>query len=88
MLAGAALAGPEPVLARLVRGCIGHRLGLHCWRACVPSMLMPLRAASSACYVALAIEREHTTYRSPQMLAGAVLARPGPMHACLIRGCI
>ena len=39
-------------------------------------------------YMALAMEREHTTYISALMLAGTVLAGPEPMLARLIRGCI
>ena len=38
--------------------------------------------------MALAMEREQTTYRSALMLAGTVLAGPEPMLARLIRGCI
>ena len=39
-------------------------------------------------YMALAMEREHTAYRSVLMVAGAVLADPEPMLARLVRGCI
>ena len=39
-------------------------------------------------YMALAMEREHTAYRSVLMVAGAVLADAEPMLARLIRGCI
>ena len=38
--------------------------------------------------MALAMEREQTTYSSQLMVAGAVLADPEPMPARLIRGCI
>ena len=38
--------------------------------------------------MALAMEREQTTYSSQLMVAGTVLADPEPMPARLIRGCI
>ena len=39
-------------------------------------------------YMALALQREQTTYCSLLMVAGAVLADPEPMLARLLRGCI
>ena len=41
---------------------------------------------SELSYMALALEREQTAYRSLLMLAGAVLAEPEPMLARLERG--
>ena len=38
--------------------------------------------------MALAMEREQTTYSSLLMVAGTVLADPEPMLARLLRGCI
>jgi hypothetical protein len=39
-------------------------------------------------YMALAMKREQTAYRSLLMVAGAVLADPKPMLSRLVRGCI
>ena len=39
-------------------------------------------------YMALALQREQTTYRSLLMRPGAVLADARPMLARLVRGCI
>ena len=39
-------------------------------------------------YMALAIEREQTAYRSLLMLAGTVLTDPKPMLPRLVHGCI
>ena len=43
---------------------------------------------SELSYMALALEREQTAYRSLLMLAGAVLAGPEPILARLEHGCI
>ena len=92
MMAGAVLADPEPMLARLVRGCIAlaftacvavaacsHRLA-HTFKRS--------RATSSATWHSLAMQREQTTSRTLLLPAGAVLADPEPMLARLVRGCI
>ena len=92
MVAGAVLADPEPMLTRLVRGCIAlaftacvavaacsHRLA-HTFKRS--------RATSSATWHSLAMQREQTTSRTLLLPAGAVLADPEPMLARLVRGCI
>ena len=82
------LADPEPMLARLVRGCIALA-----FTACVPADQSSHRHADTVkggelSYMALALQREPTAYRSLLMVAGAVLANPEPMLARLVRGCI
>ena len=75
-LSGAVLAGPEPMLARLGRGCI--------------AMAFTARVAADACmhrladavkggelsYMTLALQRGPTAYRSLLMRLRAVLADP------------
>ena len=79
MLAGAVLADPETMLARLVRGCIALA-----FTACVLAVACSHRLADAVkggelSYMTLAMEREQATCRSLLMLAGAVLADPEPM---------
>ena len=88
MVAGAVLADPERMLARLVRGCIALA-----FTACVLAVACSHRLADAVkggelSYMALAMEREPTAYSSLLMVAGAVLADPEPMLARLVRGCI
>ena len=64
MLAGAILADPEPMLARMVRGCI-----VLAFTASVPADQSSHRLADTfkggeLSYMALAMEREQTTYSS------------------------
>ena len=88
MVAGAVLANPEPMLARVVRGCIALA-----FTACVPAVACIHRHADAvkggelSC-MALVMQREPTAGRSLLMVAGAVLADPEPMLARLVRGCI
>ena len=87
-LAGAVLADAEPMLTRLVRGCIALA-----FTACVPAVACSHRHANTVkggelSYMALALEREPTAYRSLLVVAGAVLANPEPMLARVVRGCI
>ena len=87
-LAGAVLADPEPMLARLVRGCIALA-----FTACVLAVACSHRLADAVkggelSYMALALQREPTAYCSLLMVAGTVLADPERMLARLIRGCI
>ena len=84
-LAGAVLAGPEPMLSRLVRGCIALA-----FTACVLAVACSHRAVKGgelSC-MALAMEREKIEYSLLLMLAGAVLAGPEPMLSRLVRDCI
>ena len=74
--------------ARLVRGCIALAFA-----ACVPADESSPRHADAVkggelSYMALALQREPTAYRSLLMVAVVVLADPEPMLARLVRGCI
>ena len=76
------------MLARLARGCIAMA-----FTASVPADQSSHRLADAAkggelSYMAPAMEREQTAYRSLPMVAGVALADPQPMLARLIRGCI
>ena len=88
-LAGVVLADPEPMLARLVRGCIALP-----FTANVPADQSSHRLAedpvkgSELSYMTLALQREPTAYRSLMMRLGAVLADPEPMLSRLVFGCI
>ena len=84
--AGAVLADPEPMLSRLVRGCIALA-----FTACVLVVACSHRLADPVkgvklSYMTLALQREPTAYRSLLTRAGAVLADPEPVLARLIRG--
>ena len=86
--ARAVLADPESMLSRLARGCIALA-----FTACVLAVACSHRPAdaikfSELSYMALAMEREPTAYRSLLMRLGAVLADPEPMLARLARGWI
>ena len=83
IVAGAVLADPGPMLARLVRSCIALA-----FTACVLAhqfshCLADAVKGGELSYMALALEREPTAYRSVLMVAGAVLANPEPMLALL-----
>ena len=86
MRLGAVLADPEPMLARLVRGCITLA-----FTACV------LAVACSHChadavkggelnYMTLALQRKRIVCNSLLMVAGAVPADPEPVRPRLVRG--
>ena len=80
-LAGAVLADPEPMLARLVRGCIALA-----FTACVLADLSSHRLADAVkggelSYMALALQREPTAYRSLLMRLGA-RSWPIPQGRC------
>ena len=87
-LAGVVLADPEPMLSRLVRGCIALA-----FTACVLAVACSHRHANTVkggelSYMALAMEREHIVYSSLLTLAGAALADPEPPRLRPVRGCI
>ena len=85
MVAGVVLADAEPMLTRLVRGCIALAV-----TASVPadqSLADPVKGDELS-YLVLAMEREQTACRSLLMVAGAVLADRKLMIARLVRGCI
>ena len=82
MVAVAVLADPEPMLTRLVRGCIALAV-----TACSHRLADAVKGGKLS-YMALAMQREQTAYISVLMMAGAVLADPEPMLARLVRGCI
>ena len=74
MVAGAVLANPEPMLARLVRGCI-----VLAFTACVLAVACSHRLADAVkggelSYMTLALQRGPTAYRSLLLRLGAVLA--------------
>ena len=88
MMAGAPLTNPEPMPARLVRGCIALA-----FTACVLAVACSHRLAATVKggqlrYMTPAIQREQSTYRSLLTRASAVLADPEPMLSRLVRGCI
>ena len=88
MVAGTVLADPEPMPARMIRGCIALA-----FTACVLAVAWSHRLVdpvkgSELSHMALALQREPNAYRSQLMVAGAVLADTEPMLARLIRGCI
>ena len=76
MVAGAVLADPEPMLARLVRGCIALA-----FTACVLAVACSHRLADTVkggelSYMALAMQREPTAYRSLLMRGRGGPGRP------------
>ena len=87
-LAGVVLADPEPMLARLVRGCIALAFTAGVRAVATSHRLADPVKGSELSYMTLALQREPTAYRSLLMRLGAVLADPEPMLARLVRGCI
>ena len=88
MVAGAVLSDPEPLLARLVRGCIALA-----FNACVRAVACSHRLAHAVksgelSSMALAMKRGATAYSSLLMVAGAVLPDHKPLPSRLGRGCI
>ena len=88
MVAGAVPANPEPMLARLVRGCIALA-----FTACVLAVACSHHLADAVkggelSYMTPALQRELTAYSSLLTRFRAVLADPEPMLARLVRGCI
>ena len=89
MVAGAVLTDSEPMLARLVRGCIALAFTACVLAvACSQHRLVDAVKGGELSSMALALQCEPTAYRSLLMVAGAVLANPEPMLARLGRGCI
>ena len=84
---GGDLADPEPMPARLVRGCIALA-----FTACVPAnnhgLADTVDKGGELSYTTLAMEGEHIACSSLLRLMGAALADPEPMPARLVRGCI
>ena len=89
MVAGAVMADPKAMLARLVCGCIALA-----FTASVPAVAFSHCLAEDAIkggklsYMAVVLQREPTAYRSLLMVAGAVLADPKAMLSRLVCGCI
>ena len=86
--ARAVVADPEPMLSRLLRGCIALA-----FTACILTVACIHHLADAVkdgelSYMALAMEREQPTCRSLLPRARAVLAGPEPMLSRLVRGCI
>ena len=88
MRLGAVLADPEPMLARLVRGCIALAFTANVRAVATSHRLADPVRGSEHSYMTLALQREPTAYRSLMMRLGAVLADPEPILARLVRGCI
>ena len=88
MLAGAAVADPELILARLVRGCIAMSFAASVAADQSSHRLAHTVKGGELSYMALALKREHTTYRSLLMLAGAAVADPELMLARLVRAAV
>ena len=88
MVAGAVPVDPEPMLARLVRGCIAVAFtsrrpadqSSHCLAHTVKG--------GELSYMALALQCEPTAFRSLLIAAGTVVAAPEPMRSRFVRGCI
>ena len=76
---------PEPMLARLVRGCIALAFTACVLADACSHHLAHTIKGGELSYMALALQREPTAYRSLVMVAGAVLADPEPMLARLVR---
>ena len=77
------------MLSRLVRGCIA--LAFTACALAVVACSHRLAATvkgGQLIYMALALQREPTAYRSLLTRARAVLADPEPMPVRLVRGCI
>ena len=88
MVAGAVLAGPEPMLARLVRGCIAMAFTARVPAvACIDRLADTVKGGELG-YMPLAMERKQTRSITSLMVAGAVPADPEPMLSRLVRGCI
>ena len=87
-LTGTVLADPEPMPARLVRGCIALTVTARVHADACSHRLADAVKGGELSYMALAMEREPTAYRSLLMVAGAVLAGPEPMPSRRVRGCI
>ena len=85
MIAGAVLADPQPMLARLVRGCIATMPSLLTCPLINPAiaLLAVTVKGGKLSYMALALICEQTAYRSLLMVAGAVLAGLEPILARL-----
>ena len=88
MVAGAVLADPEPMLARLVRGCIALA-----FTACVRAVACSHRLAHAVksgelSSMALAMKREALAYSSLLMGAETVPPDPESLLSRLARGCI
>ena len=87
-LAGAVLAGPEPMLSRLVRGCIALAFTAGVRAVATSHRLADPVKGSELSYMTLALQREPTAYRSLLTRARAAVADPEPMPSRLVRGCI
>ena len=88
MRLGAVLADPEPMLARLVRGCIALAFTASVLAVTCSHRLADAVKGGQLSYMALAMEREQSTCRTLLPRARAVLADPEPKLARLVRGCI
>ena len=76
------------MLARLVRGCIALAFNAGVRTVATSHRLADAVKGGELSYMALALPRKQTAYRSLLMVAGAVLADPEPMISGLVRGFI
>ena len=85
MRLGAVLGDPEPMLARLVRGCIALAFTAGVRPVATSHRVAdPVKGGDELSYMTLALQREPTAYRSLMMRLGAVLGDPEPMLARLV----
>ena len=70
MRLGAVSADPEPMLARLIRGCIAMAFTASVTADQSSHRLADAAKGGELSYMALAMEREQTAYRSLLMVAG------------------
>ena len=77
--ARAVLANPEPMLSRLVRGCIALAFIASVRVVTCSRRLADTIKGGQLNYMIPEMQREQSTCRSLPMVAGAVLANPEPM---------
>ena len=85
---GLVMAGPEPMLPRLIRGCIALAFTACVLAVACSHCLADTVKGGELSYTIPAMQREGTVYSSLLQLTGAVLAGPEPILPRLVRGCI
>ena len=86
--AGAVLADPEPMLSRLVRGCIALAFTAYVLAVACSHRLLDTIKGGQQNYMTPAMQREQSTYRPLLTRARAVLTDTESMLSRLVRGCI
>ena len=82
------LAIRQPMLSRLVRGCIALAFTAGVRTVATSHRLADPVKGSKLSHMTPAMQREQSTYRSLLARARAVMTDPEPMLARLVRGCI